>query len=89
MRILPQQISSTVHLKIRVDSQKTVEHFRMRSKGTSSPKNRMTRAVVFRVAQRKSSRFSSRASRQINGVLHVQVWYRSTPEEAVGFELSV
>jgi hypothetical protein len=36
----------------------------------------------------KSSRFSSRASRQITGVLHVTVWYRSTPVEAVGFELS-
>ena len=37
------------------------------------------RGVVFRVAHRKSSRFSSRASRQITGVLHVTVWYRSTP----------
>ena len=44
------------------------------------------RGVVFRVAHRKSSRFSSRASRQITGVLHVTVWPRSTPVEAVGFE---
>ena len=44
--------------------------------------------VVFRVAQRKSSRFSSRASRQNTGILHGLVWHRSTPVEAVGFELS-
>jgi hypothetical protein len=30
--------------------------------------------VAFRVAHRKSSRYSSRASRQITGVLHVPVW---------------
>ena len=41
-------------------------------------------ALVFRVALPKSSRFSSR---QITGVLHVTVWPRSTPVEAVGFEL--
>jgi hypothetical protein len=26
--------------------------------------------------------------RRNTGVVHVTVWYRSTPEEAVGFELS-
>jgi len=46
------------------------------------------RGVVFRVAQRNSSRFSSRASRQITGVLNVPVWYRPMSVEAVGFELS-
>ena len=42
--------------------------------------------VAFRVAHRKSSRFSSRASRQNAGVLHVPDWYRSTTAEAVGFD---
>ena len=44
-------------------------------------------ALVFRVAHPNSSRFSSRASGQINGDLNVSVWYRSTVVEAVGFEL--
>jgi hypothetical protein len=44
-------------------------------------------ALAFRVALLKSSRFSRRASRQNTRVLHVSVWYRSTPAEAVGFEL--
>ena len=39
------------------------------------------------VAHPNSSRFSSRASRQITGDLNVSVWYRSTVVEAVGFEL--
>jgi len=46
-------------------------------------------ALAFRVALSKSSRFSSRTSRQNTGVLHGSVWYRSTPVGAVGFELSV
>jgi hypothetical protein len=47
------------------------------------------RGVAFRVALPKSSRFSSRASRQNTEVLHGPVWPRSTPVEGVGFELSV
>ena len=43
--------------------------------------------VAFRVALPKSSRFSSRASRQNTGVLHVPLWPRSTMVEGVGFEL--
>ncbi len=46
------------------------------------------RGVVFRVAHRKSSRFSSRGSCQHIGVLLVPSQHRSTPAEAVGFELS-
>ena len=45
-------------------------------------------ALLFRVAPLKSSRFSSRASRQITEGLHGSVWYRSMSVEAVGFELS-
>jgi hypothetical protein len=45
--------------------------------------------VAFRVALPKSSRFSSRASRQNTGGLHVPVWYRPMSVEAVGFELGV
>ena len=36
-------------------------------------------ALAFRVALPKSSRFSSRTSRQNTEVLHGSVWYRSTP----------
>jgi hypothetical protein len=36
-------------------------------------------ALAIRVALSKSSRFSSRTSRQNTGVLHGSVWYRSTP----------
>ena len=44
-------------------------------------------SVVFRVAHRNSSRFSSRASRQITtGVLNVPAWYRPMSVEVVGFE---
>jgi hypothetical protein len=46
-------------------------------------------ALHFALRTRKSSRFSSRASRQNTGVLRRPVWYRSTPVEAVGFELAV
>ena len=45
--------------------------------------------VAFRVALPKSSRCSSRASRQNTGVLNVPVWPQTTPAEAIGFELSV
>ena len=45
--------------------------------------------VAFRVAHPKSSRFSSRASRQNTGVLHVPVPPQSMLIEGVGFELSV
>jgi hypothetical protein len=41
--------------------------------------SRTENRVVFRVA----------LGRQNTGVLHGPVWYRSTPVEAVGFELSV
>ena len=46
-------------------------------------------SVVFRVAHRNSSRFSSRASRQITGVLNVPAWYLPMSVEVVGFELGV
>jgi hypothetical protein len=45
--------------------------------------------VAFRVALPKSRRFSSRASRQNTGVLHVPVPPQSMLIEGVGFELFV
>jgi hypothetical protein len=45
--------------------------------------------VAFRVALPKSSRFSSRVSRQNTRDLKDRLWPRSTPAEAVGFELFV
>ena len=48
---------------------------------------RLRRCISRRAAQIEW--FSSRASRQNTGVLHVLVWYRSRPAEAVGFERTV
>jgi len=41
--------------------------------------------VAFRGAPTEKSDLSSRASRHNTVGLHITFWYRSTPEEAVGF----